>query len=264
MRVHVINLDRRPDRLAHVAAQARAQGFAFERIRAVDGQAAELAARAAALPRGFAGNLVGPCALACFESHRLAWARIAGGDAPFGMVLEDDIVLAPGFAALLDPGWVPADADIVRLETVGRRTHLAPRAAVSHGGRGLHRLRGAILGAGAYVLARARAAALLAEGEGVFRDQVDAVLFDPRSPFWPGLVTYQMCPAPAMQGRLVPGCHGATWVQSSLSAERLADIRETRRGFSVRRTRLWGALRRLRQHARALRGATRYAAVPFG
>ena len=49
---------------------------------------------------GFTGVPMGPYAIACFESHRRAWRRIAEGQASHGVVLEDDLILQPDFAAV--------------------------------------------------------------------------------------------------------------------------------------------------------------------
>ena len=91
MTIYLINLDRHPERLAHMREQL--DGVAFERISAVDGSTRP--ATIEGLTR---------FELACLESHRTAWRRFLGSDESFGCFLEDDVHLQPGFTALLCEG----------------------------------------------------------------------------------------------------------------------------------------------------------------
>ena len=126
----VINLARAPERWASMARQAAERGLAIERLEAVDGRdPAALAASSAAPDSGLR-----PGEIACFESHRAAWRRIADGDAPFGLVLEDDVFLGPTLPEVL--AGLPAAAeglDIVKLNAHprGMLVHTLPLARVA-------------------------------------------------------------------------------------------------------------------------------------
>jgi len=217
--VYVINLDRSPDRLAHVTAQARSVGFEFERIRAVDGRAPGFAEGLGQRPAGpLRHQVVPPAVAACFQSHRLAWERIAGGDAGHGIVLEDDIVLKSGFRDVLEPSWLPPEADLVRLESWWAPLWLAAKPLARHRGRAVHRLLGPTSGTGAYLVSRAAAAALL-ERTAEQLDPVDVVMFDPRSEAIAGLSLFQMCPAPARQAHLSAAHQTEAFAQQSLISD---------------------------------------------
>lgn len=108
--VVLINLDRRPDRLAAFRAQAERSGLSYRRVAAVDGQAIALTAEIRQLFRdndfGYRRSVVG-CAL----SHLGVWRAVRRPT----LVLEDDVELAeafvPGLRSILeqarstDPDW---------------------------------------------------------------------------------------------------------------------------------------------------------------
>ena len=60
-----------------------------------------------------------------------------------------------------DTSWIPADADVVKLETWGTRAHVA-KAGNNVGGRHLGRLLSSHIGGGCYILSAATARRLLA------------------------------------------------------------------------------------------------------
>ena len=92
MIIYLINLDRRPERLAHMREQL--DGVAFERICRCR--------RGGTRPATIKG--LTRFELACLESHRTAWRGCLTSDASFACFLEDDVHLQPGFAALLSEG----------------------------------------------------------------------------------------------------------------------------------------------------------------
>ncbi len=216
MPVHVINLDRAPERWSFMQAQGARRGLDLQRVAAVDGSAiaeAELARLCARDARG--RRLIG-AELGCYRSHMLAWARIAGGDAAFGAVLEDDVWLASDAAAFLGhAGWIPGDAEVITLSANGVRVTRAEVAELTHVGRGLHRLVSRTVDAGGYILARTAARRLLA-AEPRFHLAVDLVLLDPAG----GRVIYQVVPGLCVQQKhasfafLAPGA-GASAIQDA-------------------------------------------------
>jgi glycosyl transferase family 25 len=201
MRITLINLARRPDRLAAMTAQAQSLGLALTRQDAVDAKTAD----PAAIDRHFAAG--GPLGLlprgdkACALSHRAAWAAFhAGGDA-HGAFLEDDVTLAPDAARLLaDASWLPAGADVVKLEHFGpesQRVLVGPGRDIG-GGFAVAPLLSRHPGGAAYILSRRAAEILLALPR--FNLPVDHLLFNPNnSPVFAALKPLQLLPAIARQ-----------------------------------------------------------------
>src|SRR5947209_15071175 len=111
MTIYLINLDRHPERLAHMREQL--DGVAFERISAVDGSTRP------ATMKGLTRF-----ELACLESHRTAWRRFLASAENFACFLEDDVHLQPGFAALLSKAKWPEDAHAVKLDTYFQKVRL--------------------------------------------------------------------------------------------------------------------------------------------
>lgn len=189
----VINLDRAAGRWASVAGLAAERGLTLERIAAVDGRDPAALAAAAAAP----GSGLAPAEIACFESHRLAWRRIAAGDAAFGLVLEDDVFLAEGIAGFLDalPG-AAGGLDLVKLNAHprGMLVHLQPVAEID--GRQLLRPAQGTSDSSAYVISRDFAARALALHDG-YRRALDLALFDPAT----GARIAQVDPAVTIQQR---------------------------------------------------------------
>ena len=83
--IQVINLAKRPDRLALISADLDKAGLKFETQVAVDGQTVESSSKF--LSKGEIG---------CFKSHVNAMRRQVEVGAPFSLILEDDAALSPG------------------------------------------------------------------------------------------------------------------------------------------------------------------------
>ena len=96
--IYLINLDKSQSRLKNSAEKLQQQNISFQRLSAIDGR--ELSesdlyqhyckkvnstSYHTALSRGEIG---------CYLSHRKAWRKIADGDQPYGIVLEDDFYLS--------------------------------------------------------------------------------------------------------------------------------------------------------------------------
>ena len=82
--VQVINLERRPDRLARMRAELEKAGLNFEVQVAVDGQL-----------ETHEPKFLSKGAIGCWKSHLNAMRRIIEAKAPFGLILEDDAVFSP-------------------------------------------------------------------------------------------------------------------------------------------------------------------------
>jgi glycosyl transferase family 25 len=206
MKLYLINLDRRPDRLAAMTEEARKAGVSLERIPAVDGQAP---ASAAAAQRWFAASgPLGPLPLGdrcCTLSHRLAWEALVASGAAHAAVLEDDVRLAPAAALLLaDAAWIAADVDLVKLEHFGPKNQkvLVREERALPGGLKLARLASKHTGAAAYILSRRAAQRLLSLAQ--FDLPVDHLLFNPNnSRMCRDLAPWQVLPAVARQEEFV-------------------------------------------------------------
>jgi len=82
--VQVINLERRPDRLARMSAELHKAGLNFEVQVAVDGQL-----------ETHEPKFLSKGAIGCWKSQVNAMRRIFEAKAPFGLILEDDAVFSP-------------------------------------------------------------------------------------------------------------------------------------------------------------------------
>jgi glycosyl transferase, family 25 len=188
MKIYLINLDRHPDRLAHMRKQL--DGVAFERVSAVDGS------RRPPTTKGLTRF-----ELACLESHRTAWRKFLASADSLACFLEDDLHVQPGFAALLSgTKWPPKDAHAVKLDTYFQKVRLGERLSAS-GGREIARLYSRHESAAAYILSRDGAKRYLELTESA-RQPADYAVF-PNSPRRLGLSIYQLVPAIAIQDHLL-------------------------------------------------------------
>jgi GR25 family glycosyltransferase involved in LPS biosynthesis len=239
-------------------SEAARRGLPLGRIAAVDGSIPEVASAAAALLPGRHGRMSAG-AYGCFQSHRAAWQAILDAGTPWGLVLEDDLLMSEVFPFAQAPQWFPADAEIVKAETRLVRVHVGRQTRPGPGQSRLRRLMGTHLTAGCYYVSAAAAVRLLRETAD-FRDGVDHLLFDWDFPNVPTMRIWQVDPAPAVQGSLwqhfddEPG-----WAERSI--EQHFDDKPDPKGWSeglVNRV-----MRRSREELGALAKGSRYRVVPF-
>jgi len=201
MKRYLINLDRSTGRLAQVSLMFQNCGLEFERIPAVDGQTLTEAACQQLTAGSAYRRQLARAEIGCFLSHRHCLRLIAEGDAPWGAVFEDDIVLSPNAGLFLrDADWIPAGTDMIKLDTantaclVGQsRTHLAA-------GYQLARLVSRHLCAGGYLISKACAAALYALTESIHMP-IDEVYYNPDYGQLRNFNVQQMLPALVVQTR---------------------------------------------------------------
>jgi glycosyl transferase family 25 len=205
MRLYLINLMRRPDRLSAMIRQAVPLGLSLERVEAVDA----LREEPGTVNRWFTES--GPLGeipkgdKACLLSHRRAWELfLAGGDS-HAVFLEDDVRLSASAAALLtSDSWIPKDAPVVKLEHYGppgQRVLLNALRAIGEDFR-MGRMLSRHTGAAAYILSRQAAELLLRQTR--FDLPVDHLLFNPNnSKLFAQLSPWQLLPAIARQEEFV-------------------------------------------------------------
>lgn len=217
MNSYVINLSSATDRMDRMWRIFAAAEIPIIRFEAIDRErAAAHPLKALVPPKRFREWTLGE--LGCLLSHFEIWRLIADGDEPFGAVFEDDVHIDPRLREFLNQP-LPAEADLVKLETVNLNVRVGrqPRATVSS--VGLHTLRTLHTGAGAYVLSR-RAARLLVDRLTTFDMPADHLLFELDHPASAGFVRYQCIPALAVQDCVLPDAEQKGGVLSSNMSDR--------------------------------------------
>ncbi len=129
--VFVINLDRSPDRLAKMDQRLKALDMRYTRITAVDGRFLDPALRTAPLgaERYFRPMENGD--YGTYQSHRLCWQRVVDAGLEWAIVLEDDVILAPEFAAVpAAVAQLPCAWDVIKLFNGWRKRRVWPLMAV--------------------------------------------------------------------------------------------------------------------------------------
>ena len=187
MRTMIINLDRRPDRMAMMARQLEAQALPFERIPATAAEQID--------PALVPGRCLSPAEIACHLSHRKTWKRLAESGDDHALILEDDVVLSGQLSdAIGSPGWIPRDALMVKIECHFQNVVLSRSETAGPGAFRLAQLRSLHYGSAGYIIARRFAERLLRAPVEKFRS-VDVFLFAPCRFVHSGGVIYQMRPA---------------------------------------------------------------------
>ena len=201
MDLYLINLARRPDRLASMQAQAERLGLRFTRLDALDAKEVDLRPIDCWFQTGGPLGEIPKGDKCCSLSHRMAWERLLASGAPYAAVLEDDVVLKDGARFPLgNSNWIPSGLDLIKLEhygPAGQSVLLSDFRDVGQGFR-LGRMRSRHTGAAAYILSRRAAELLLAIAR--FDLPVDHLLFNPNnSPVFARLQPWQLLPVVARQ-----------------------------------------------------------------
>lgn len=242
MKAYVINLDRDPERMAQIERQGKQFSINWYRVPAVDKLDKRIAERAIRAQPGLLGFAMSAGAIAVFESHRKAWMLIVESGDSHGAVFEDDVVCSEELPQFLSAEWIPADCDVMKLETFLERATIRVR---SHRvlGRRVVQLFGRHLGACAYVISRAAAERLLIASKD-FTDPVDEFLFNTQSMLFPSLRLYQLDPAPCVQGGLLKPHENADHLKSRNDANDNPNAAQyTYRQYTKRKiVRLWEKL----------------------
>jgi glycosyl transferase, family 25 len=160
--VFLINLDRSPDRLRYMQAQAEKCGMVFERVAAVDGfnPPHELADYFAHYRTG-EEPLLAPGDFGCYASHIKVWQTILRSGSPVALVLEDDAAFDDDVVKAIEEALaaLPTGWDMVHLS---RRPDRAVKSlAVLPCGRTLVRYSRIPSGTAGYLVSGAGAAKML-------------------------------------------------------------------------------------------------------
>jgi glycosyl transferase family 25 len=202
MRIFVINLARRPDRMAAMAAQLERLGLIYERFDAIDARTADpIALNAPFASQGAMAELT-PGDKACTTSHMHLWRRIASGSESHAVILEDDVRLCDAARRFLSTDdWIPPAAGLIKLERFGDPDQLTvvAKPATKVLDRSVAPLLSRHPGSGAYIISREKAALLAALTQKIDLP-IDQLLFNPAySPVFRALSAWQIVPAIAEQ-----------------------------------------------------------------
>lgn len=179
--VFVINLARRPDRLARISDHLAVRGVTFVVQPACDARSIPEEKIARAVKKNGPLGLLGLGDRACTVSHMWAWRSFLDTPASYALFLEDDVYLAEDVATLLsDTGWIPRGHEAIKLEKYGdgaSRLLLGQPVGKTPSGRALHPMLSRHVGGAAYLLSR-RGAEIALAAEGRIRVPVDHLLFN--------------------------------------------------------------------------------------
>jgi glycosyl transferase, family 25 len=178
LNVYLINLERSPQRLAHITAQLAERRIPFERVVAFDASKADLSV--CEIDRRHFSRIHGrskirDAEIGCHQSHLAALDRFVKSDKKFAVVFEDDIQIGEGLNDVLNQLQVWSDDwDVVPLFHWHRGTPIR----VKHSGiYSLNVFLTAVTSSAAYVINRHAAKVLLAHMK-VQKACVDHELFD--------------------------------------------------------------------------------------
>ena len=163
MRAFIINLDSAPDRWAFIEAAFSQSRLILCRVPAIDASALKLPhpQYSERLYRWWHGRTPNVRELACYLSHLKAMEAFLATDEKHALIGEDDVVLRPDFDAALEAAMQYAHSwNILRVTGLSRGQ--PARLVRLSGDYSLCVSLGRLKGAGAYVIDRIAATALLA------------------------------------------------------------------------------------------------------
>jgi len=199
LRLYVINLDRSPDRLAHITKVFADLELKFTRIPAVDGNEID----EAEYQRQRKDSLWDPplirTEIGCFLSHRKFLQMVVDQDEPYAAVFEDDVKLSPHIKPLLSNyDWIKSNTDIVKLDTANTDCWLKPLRKIGINPYQCGQLISAHCCAGGYIISRKAAIRLLALTGQAF-SPIDNIYYDPYCGILQTINVQQIVPAPVVQ-----------------------------------------------------------------
>lgn len=211
--IKIVNLARRPDRLAYMTDQLDAMGLAWERVEALDGKAVD----ASGLDPRTLGD--GPIPMthgskAYATTMLRAFAQMAVDGPEVALFLQDDADLSPELPQFLfDVEWLPPEIGLVQFEKWPERNGLKLLGAGRETpvkGRLLHRLWSRTGGAACFLIRREAAQKISEVARFVM--PTDHMLFSPNtSPVFYDVGVGIIAPALAIQRRETIQSDMAAW-----------------------------------------------------
>jgi glycosyl transferase family 25 len=244
MQRFVINLQSRPDRLAHMQSEFQRMGLEFDHFPALD--IAEVEAR------GIVSPVMKGGILACTCSHIAVAGLAQNAEADFTLVCEDDVWFSDDARKFIENSdWIAPGVDMVKLETFRMGVCIDTEAILEFEGHSLNTLLSKHLGGAAYIMSRAYAAKLASVDVHDLVAPIDSILFEPDWLDAFGVRALQLNPAIAIQEFKLDNADGER-LQSNIDGVRRAERRAKYQG-------LWGRIRLATRPARAgLKTFTRY------
>ena len=168
--VLLINLKRRPDRLAEMID--RLKGLDFTLIKAIDGNNYDL------LENLNYNKSLNKYEIANISSHIKSLNLFIKSDHKFCCVLEDDIIFSDRFFSLISSvsNWIPRNTFVVKLETWRQRKLWISRKFISIKEGKLNFLKSLHFGTGAYIISRDGAECIISELR-KYNEPTDHVIF---------------------------------------------------------------------------------------
>lgn len=264
--VQLINLARARDRLAQFDEQAKRAGFEYRRFEAIEGADPEMLALSLRTRMSWKPeHPLTPNVVALGLSHRGCWQAFLESDYKTSIIFEDDVQLAPEFSQVLQEGWIPQGADIIRLEAFSTTTtKLSKKKYGAIGERAIFRLRGDHVGAAAYLITR-KGAQMLLDAIPEITAPIDIMMFCTEASFFHRTPIYQLVPAPCIQAGVL-GLK-ADWAQSSVQIGKGDPLPNARQIGGVETLRLKGRVaffRTLSHLKNMFSGHWERVRIPFG
>lgn len=240
LKAYLINLDRSPERLLRMQAQFAKACIPFERVAAVDGKTLSDAEIAAIVCCPSWTQPLTRTEIGCFLSHRKCLELIAAGEDKFAAIFEDDITLSKDAQRFfVGDNWIPADAELIKIESQGKKV-LTDKPAVTIAGRyTVAQLRSQHILAAGYIISRDCAVKILDKMNNA-ASPIDHLLFTPSCGFFPQMTVYQVSPAICVQAGLESTLSPERCLQYCRPAKMQRLKREATRLVTRSKTGLWG------------------------
>jgi len=181
------------------------RGLGFTRVAAVNGLKISESERSALNP----GRTISDLEIAVRLSHRKCWQLIVDEQLPCAAIFEDDVILHPDAAAVLeDLEKIASVCGIVKLELWPERPASLWGEVLISGETQLRRLGDLYLGSAAYVVSLGSARKLLASSETLI-SPIDHFMFDPLALDFSCLASWQLIKPICVQMMFVADSPGA-------------------------------------------------------
>ncbi len=200
MKSYLINLDRSCDRLTFMTEQFCKLGCDFTRVSAVDARMfTPEQIRDALAPNQKWPHPLTPAEIGCFLSHKKCLELIAQGEEDHAAIFEDDVLFGRDADKLFASGdWIPADADIIKIETHDKIVLLGTHLPCAETHFTVARLRSRHLLSAGYIISKPAAQRMLAFMEKPSAP-LDHFLFDSEFGPFSNFAVYQTYPAMCRQ-----------------------------------------------------------------